>query len=64
MNNPITAGVGGAAAVGTFSTLGTHAAIGDFTYSQGFHTGTAFSATFNNARTSTTSTAGFFDPVV
>ncbi len=46
VNNPITAGVGGSASVGTFSTLGTHAAIGDLTYSQGFHTGTAFSATF------------------
>ncbi|MBZ5642344.1 MAG: TolC family protein [Acidobacteriia bacterium] len=64
VNNPITAGVGGSAAVGNFSKLGTHAAIGDLTYSQGFHTGTAFSATFNNTRTSTTSTAGFFDPVV
>lgn len=64
VNNPITAGVGGSAAVGTFSTLGTHTAIGDLTYSQGFHTGTAFSATFNNSRTSTSSTTSFFDPAV
>jgi outer membrane protein len=64
VNNPITAGVGGSAAVGTFSNLKTHTAIGNITYSQGFHTGTAFSATFNNTRASTTSTAGFFDPSV
>jgi outer membrane protein len=64
VNNPITAGVGGSAAVGTFSNLRTHTAIGNLTYSQGFHTGTAFSATFNNTRASTTSTAGFFDPAV
>ena len=64
VNNPITAGVGGSAAVGTFSSLGTHTAIGDLTYSQGFHTGTAFSATFNNTRASTSSTTSFFDPSV
>ena len=64
VNNPITAGVGGSSAVGTFSSLGTHTAIGDLTYSQGFHTGTAFSATFNNTRSSTSSTTSFFDPSV
>jgi outer membrane protein len=64
VNNPITAGVGGSAAVGTFSSLGTHTAIGDISYSQGFHTGTAFSATFNNTRASTSSTTSFFDPSV
>ena len=64
VNNPIISGVGGSASVGTFSSLGTHTAIGDLTYSQGFHTGTAFSATFNNTRSSTSSTTSFFDPAV
>src|SRR6266851_4824280 len=49
VNNPLTAGTGGSAAVGTFARLNTHTAIGDLQYSQGFHTGTFFSATFNNA---------------
>jgi outer membrane protein len=64
VNNPLTAGTGGAAAVGTFASLSTHTAIGDIQYSQGFHTGTSFSATFNNTRGSTSSTASFFDPFV
>ena len=42
----------------------THTAIGDLAYSQGFHTGTSFSATFNNTRASTSSTTNFFDPSV
>ena len=42
----------------------THTAIGDLTYSQGFHTGTSFTASFNNTRASTTSTTSFFDPSV
>src|ERR1035437_4703828 len=52
VNNPITSGTGGQAAVGTFHSLQTHTAIGDLQYSQGFHTGTSFSAAFNNTRTS------------
>ena len=64
VNNPISAGTGGAAAVGTFSTLNTHTAIGDIQYTQGFHTGTSFSVAFNNVRGSTSSTANFFDPFV
>jgi outer membrane protein TolC len=64
VNNPLTAGTGGSAAVGTFARLNTHTAIGDLQYSQGFHTGTLFSATFNNTRGSTSSTASFFDPFV
>ncbi len=46
VNNPITAGTGGSAAVGTFATLGTHTAIGDIQYSQGFHTGTSIGVAF------------------
>jgi len=64
VNNPIIAGTGGSAAVGTFASLNTHTALGDLQYSQGFHTGTSFSATFNNTRGSTSSTTSFFDPFV
>jgi len=64
VNNPLTAGTGGSASFGTFATLNTHTTIGDMQYSQGFHTGTAVSATFNNTRGSSTSTATFFDPFV
>jgi outer membrane protein len=64
VNNPLTAGTGGAAAFGAFATLNSHTAIGDLQYSQGFHTGTSFSASFNNTRGSSSSTATFFDPFV
>jgi outer membrane protein TolC len=64
VNNPLTAGTGGAASFGTFSTLNTHTTIGNLQYAQGFHTGTSFSATFNNTRGSSSSTATFFDPFV
>ena len=64
VNNPLIAGTGGSAAVGTFNSLATHTAIGDIQYSQGFHTGTFFSAAFNNTRGSTSSAASFFDPFV
>jgi outer membrane protein len=64
VNNPLTAGTGGAASFGTFSTLHSHTTVGDIQYSQGFHTGTSFSAAFNNTRGSSSSTATFFDPFV
>src|ERR1700722_6525523 len=64
VNNPIASGTGGAAAVGTFSNLATHTAIGDIQYTQGFHTGTSFSVAFDNTRGSTSSTTSFFDPFV
>jgi outer membrane protein TolC len=64
VNNPLTAGTGGSASFGTFSTLNTHTAVGDLQYSQGFHTGTSFSASFDNTRGSSSSTATFFDPFV
>jgi outer membrane protein len=65
VNNPLTAGTGvGGGAATNFAQLNTHTAIGDLQYSQGFHTGTAFSATFNNTRASTSSTQNFFDPSV
>ncbi len=64
VNNPLTAGTGGAASFGTFNILNTHTTVGDIQYSQGFHTGTSFSASFNNTRGSSSSTATFFDPFV
>jgi outer membrane protein TolC len=64
VNNPLTAGTGGSAAVGTFATLGTHTAIADVQYEQGFHTGTSIDIAFNNVRGSTSSTTSFFDPFV
>jgi outer membrane protein len=64
VNNPLTAGTGGAAAFGTFANLNTHTTVGNLQYSQGFHTGTSLSAAFNNTRGSSSSTATFFDPFV
>jgi outer membrane protein len=61
VNNPLTAGTG--TTVG-LSQLKTHTAIGDLAYSQGFHTGTSFSAAFNNTRASTTSGSVFLSPSV
>jgi outer membrane protein TolC len=63
VNNPLTAGTGTGTGA-SFSVLNTHAAIGNLQYSQGFHTGTAFSAAFNNTRGSTSSPANFFSPFV
>jgi outer membrane protein len=65
VNNPLTAGTGtGIIPASTFSLLNTHATTGNFQYAQGFHTGTAFSAAFNNTRGSTSSTSNFFSPFV
>ncbi len=66
VNNGLTAGTsaGSASSASTFSQLNTHTALGNVAYSQGFHTGTSFSASFNNTRQSTSSTAGFFYPSV
>ena len=63
VNNPLTAGTGTGTGA-TFNALHTHTAIGNLQYSQGFHTGTSFSAAFNNTRASTSSTANFFSPSV
>jgi outer membrane protein len=80
VNNPLTAGTGtsttagaGGGGTGTGITilptpnlpqLNTHTFIGNIQYSQGFHTGTSFSAAFNNTRASTTSGSVFFSPSV
>ena len=61
-NNGLTAGTG--IGTGVLNTLNTHSSVGDVTYSQGFHTGTSFSATFNNVRGSSSSPSNFFTPFV
>jgi outer membrane protein len=61
-NNGLTAGTG--TGIGSLTQLNTHTFTGDMAYSQGFHTGTAFSATFNNVRGSSSSPSNFFSPFV
>ena len=61
-NNGLTAGTG--TGTGVLSTLNTHTTTGDLGYTQGFHTGTSFSATFNNVRGSSSSANAFFSPFV
>jgi outer membrane protein len=61
-NNGLTAGTG--TGTGILSQLNTHTTTGDFGYTQGFHTGTSFSATFNNVRGSSSSANAFFSPFV
>jgi len=62
VNNPQLAGAGTQA--GTFSELGIHTDLANFSYTQGFHTGTSFSVTLNNTRASSTSLSNFFSPSV
>ena len=66
VNNPLTAGAGisGPGTATNFSVLNTHATIVNMQYSQGFHTGTSFSAAVNNTRGSTSSPQNFFSPFV
>jgi len=65
VNNPLTAGVGGGGGTATnFATFNSHTAIGNIQYAQGFHTGTSFSAAFNNTRNSSSSPVIFFNPSV
>jgi outer membrane protein len=62
VNNPLTAGTGtgGASATNVF----THTYVDNFAYSQAFHEGTSFSASFDTTRTSTTSASVRFNPSV
>lgn len=62
VNNPLTSGVGTSAT--SFNSLSIHTATANFGLTQGFHTGTSYSVTLNNTRTSTTSPIVFFDPAV
>ena len=61
-NNGLTAGTG--TGTGVLNQLNTHSTVGDLAYTQGFHTGTSFSATFNNVRGSSSSPSNFFSPFV
>ncbi len=63
VNNGLTGGTG--TGTGVLAQQATHTALGDISYNQGFHTGTFFSATFNNTRTSFSNAGNFFfSPVV
>jgi outer membrane protein len=60
VNNPFLSGTGTSA----LSALTNYNAQANFTYSQGFKTGTSIQVNFNNARSSTTSPSTFFNPAV
>jgi outer membrane protein len=61
VNNPFLSGVGIAAV--PFNLID-YNAYANFTYQQGFHTGTAVSVAFDNLRTSTNSPSTIFNPAV
>jgi outer membrane protein len=58
VNNGLTGGTG--TGTGVLGEQNSHTAIVDLAYSQGFHTGTSFSATFNNTRQSLSNSGNFF----
>ena len=60
VNNPFIAGTGTATATGVVS----HTAQYNAQYTQGFATGTTLTATWDNARSSSSSAANFFNPSV
>ncbi|HKV06058.1 MAG TPA: TolC family protein [Candidatus Acidoferrales bacterium] len=61
VNNPFFAGVGAGSAV---AAIIQHATVANFAYTQGFHTGTQVQVTFDNTRSSTTSSFNSFNPSV
>jgi outer membrane protein len=61
VNNPLVSGVGTAP---TVFNLIDYSANANFSYQQGFHTGTSVSAVFSNFRTSTNSPDTIFNPAV
>ncbi len=61
-NNGLTSGAGTGTTV--LQILGTHTTTNDYTYSQGFYTGTSIAATLNNVRGSSTSASNFYTPFV
>jgi outer membrane protein len=63
VNNPLTAGTGSAAAA-TFASLFTHETVFNVNVSKGFETGTTLTVGWDNTRSSSTSAANFFNPVV
>ncbi|HYL65128.1 MAG TPA: TolC family protein [Candidatus Methylomirabilis sp.] len=60
VNNPFISGTGGT----TLVNLASHSTIFDNTFSRGFETGTNVTASWNNTRSSSSSAANFFNPVV
>jgi outer membrane protein TolC len=62
VNNPLISGTGTGAA--TLTTLETHASQFNNQVSGGFETGTNLTVSWNNTRTSSTSTANLFNPAV
>jgi outer membrane protein len=62
VNNPFISGTGTGAA--TLTTLETHTTEFNNQVSRGFETGTNLSVSWNNTRSSSTSTANFFNPAV
>jgi len=59
--NPLTAGTG---TTNSFSSIGTHQVIANFSYNQGFVTGTNLTVTQSNTRSSSTQSANVFNPFV
>ena len=59
VNNPVTSGVGLSAEAGA---LTLQQSTANFTYTQGFMTGTSFQISLNNQRSTTTSLFSFFNP--
>jgi outer membrane protein len=62
VNNPFISGTG--TGVATLTTLETHTAQFNNQVSRGFETGTSLTVSWNNTRTSSTSTANLFNPAV
>lgn len=64
-NNPVSAGLGGnSGTASSYAVASSHTTLGNIQYSQGFHTGTSFSAAFNNTRATSSSSVIFFNPSV
>ena len=64
VNNPLTAGTGTSTGGAAVSALTAHTTIGNFQYTQGFHTGTTIAVGLNSTRATTTSSAVRFDPAL
>lgn len=62
VNNPFISGTG--TSIATAAHLITHSDQYNTQFSRGFETGSTFSVSWNNTRSSSTSTANFFNPVV
>src|SRR5215470_13500625 len=62
INNPLTSGTG--TGVSALSALALHTSTFNTQFSEGFHTGTTFFATWDNTRSSSSSAANLFNPSV